>query len=444
MAKYPNLPDGIRGITDQLRDSNMLAKQLDSSSILASALRGISFSTGGPLAEMVRQHDVLPEQWKQQAQSILGESLEAAASIGKQIEALVGSRSVDRTAAMLRRITGEDLATAAPVRQQIQAFVSSQSIDSGNALRQIIGQDLKGAASVGHQVQALVSSQSIDNENALRQIIGHDLEAAASVGHQIKTLVASQSIDKSAAMLGRMRTLGALSNNYLDEFTASLSVGERLKDILAASRQPSIAGEINKLTELLERSGVAAAAVGSNMILMDGTTFTAEDVNDVISEALTDVQSEGSPTQLRRFLGALLASVTRSNNPSAKAAIFFVLFWLTNAVVEGVVQTISGEGLKPITDAVIRRLIPRVRERIAVAPQSNLVDVRRLRLVAARDLQVRIAPRRNDSRIVAHVSTPTVVVLLGQRKDWSLISYRDGDAIIQGWVFTRYLRVIAI
>jgi Bacterial SH3 domain len=63
------------------------------------------------------------------------------------------------------------------------------------------------------------------------------------------------------------------------------------------------------------------------------------------------------------------------------------------------------------------------------------------RFVSAQSLTVR-SKNSKQSRRVGKLHFGNLVRILQKKKNWSLIEYRDkgGDVIIQGWVFTRYIR----
>lgn len=119
----------------------------------------------------------------------------------------------------------------------------------------------------------------------------------------------------------------------------------------------------------------------------------------------------------------------------AWASFFFVL-WLLSTLVEGFVQDVGSALLRPVKDRVVRRF----EESWGTVPALVVAEPLRVGVVTAHGLRVRAHPRRNDSRILATVDFPQVVVIVRERKDWTLVEYEGGDGVLHGWVFSRYVR----
>lgn len=268
------------------------------------------------------------------------------------------------------------------------------------------------------------------------------LAAAAlppSMEDQLKKIFRPPAVEASLNLLERLGLKHQEQANLAATF-AAITQSAQLDSILAAARQPLIERELQRLHEMAAGSRLRLLDVLGDQLRFTGGAIPIRELEDVLARAAADAEDRPPESQLRSFLRTVIAYATRVKGHRGVVLVLIVLVWLGKTVVEGEIQTIAGEILRPVNEAIIRRLKPDVRKRVeAFARDAPALDIRQVRLVSAVNLPVRSAPRRNDSHIVARVSTPTAVLIIRRQKDWSFVQYRDGDAVIQGWVFSRYL-----
>jgi len=187
-----------------------------------------------------------------------------------------------------------------------------------------------------------------------------------------------------------------------------------------------------------------------------GSAEELEDEDDVPSEivagALTSNLSTGQENgqvleRIAGLLTALLAEV-RQNRPDPKqAAIFFGLILPTIYFL-----------LTPIYDVYSKRVIemldpPPVTQPAREANKSMSLQAREFKLTpmllseirfvnCKKDLLLRATPRKNASSLPMRIPRGQPVQVIDTKDRWTKIRWTDSEQnfVIEGWIFTRYLR----
>jgi len=225
--------------------------------------------------------------------------------------------------------------------------------------------------------------------------------------------------------------------NIFQSIAAALPARIDFGDILRDIKPVSIAHHLREFSDSIAGSHMAdsgyaqAAYIGS---------IDVNAINRLIDSALDDVRDIPRGERAAAFLHAVVAQAKELSKRPVIALTLIILAFMLKAAVEGEVQFYSGEMMKPVRARMLRAIAPTIGR--VVEQTAPAVDPRSLRLVAATNLRVRVAPRQRNSRVLGTVSIPTVVSVVRQHSDWTLIEYDEGSTTIRGWVFTRYLRPI--
>jgi len=160
---------------------------------------------------------------------------------------------------------------------------------------------------------------------------------------------------------------------------------------------------------------------------------------EVLNELREHVEElrSSSRERISDTFGALLrwlvTNASRFDKKTISFIVFTIIYPLVIAIYQPEIQKAVHPREKQEQKELERRVVRAVAERIPVAALPHL------RYVSAHTLNMRSAPRRNSSRI-SELRFGDVVLVLNSTKDWTLVSYRVGDAEVRGWVYTRYLR----
>lgn len=315
---------------------------------------------------------------------------------------------------------------------------------------------MEGSAALERQISALMSNptdlarQQNQMLNALNghsklltdQILG-STRLDSAINDQLRAIIQPSVVQETFGLFDRLGVQQRSISQAFNGALAGIGAYQDIEAIFGAVRQPAIQREVEKMLDLVRGIGPVSFDAVAQTLSVGGATFPISEFGDQLGEAAAEAEDASDSARLKVFLQIVLAHSARLKGNTAVAFTLVVLLWLAKTVFEGQIQTVSGEILRPVTDSVIRKLKPNVREHVeTLRHKTPLVDVRSIRLVAATNLQVRVAPRRDNSRIVSRLSAPAVVIVVRQEKDWTLVQYKDGDVIVRGWVFSRYLAKI--
>jgi hypothetical protein len=305
--------------------------------------------------------------------------------------------------------------------------------------RQISGIMGKPATDLVQQQYQMLDSLNGNSKSLTDQILGAT-RLGSAIHDQLRIMIRPTVLEEAFGLVDRLEIQQRSISEAFTGALAGIGPYQEIETVFGTVRQPAIQREVEKMLDLVRGMGSVSFDTIAKTLSIGGDTFEINDFGVTLEDAATEAEVASESARLKVFLQIALTHAGQLKGNRAAAFTLIVLLWLTKTITEGHIQTISGAILRPVTDAIIRKLKPDLRKQVvAVQNGTPLVDVRSLRLVAATNLQVRVAPRRNNSRIVTRVSTPTVVVTIREVKDWTLVQYRDGDVVVRGWVFSRYL-----
>jgi hypothetical protein len=340
-------------------------------------------------------------------------------------EAIAPFHRWQEQADMLARIYRPSMEPYTALQQQIAALTTSP------------------AADLIQQQHRMLDALHDHSSSFTAKILGEMTRVDHALNQSLRAIMRPPVMEETLGLLEKLGVKRQPMSDALTSALASLRPSREIEAILGAVRQPVIEREVEKMLDLIRVARLVTFDAATQTLTVGGATFAIHDFDEAFEDAAAAADDAFDTERLKVFLQFVLAHSARLKGNKAVAFTLIVLLWLGRTVLEGQIQTIAGELLRPVTDAVIRKLKPAVRDQVvAVRDETPLVDVRSLRLVTATNLQVRVAPRRDNSHIVSRVSTPQVVMVIRPGKDWTLVQYRNGDAMIRGWVFSRYLTKI--
>lgn len=336
----------------------------------------------------------------------------------------------------LGAISSAGITSALKMREQMLGEYESSLVPAFTA--QLVEETTKLNRLLGAERQAFTDSVILSSARITDQI---ERIIEPRLADQLKAFAVPSSpstfrdaiVDSSVAM-SRM----ALVDFSRSTLTSTASIAGFMRDT------PAPFGVADLLAEFVseaERLAVAGAFVTPEGLRIGGDLVAAADLTAHLRQAVTSAAAVPREERLREFLTQCLVIIRRAPKPIAKALLVVVstiFLW----VVAGEVQAVSGELLRPYRQALIAKIrkVTRLKAPHALR-DSRAIDLRVV--VAEGTLHVRIYPRTNDSRILGKLQLGDAVVALRCMKDWTLVRYMEGDAVITGWVYTRYLQKVA-
>ena len=276
------------------------------------------------------------------------------------------------------------------------------------------------------------------------------------VADQIRDLVAPRFADQLKAVIAPA-FLADFRNVLADSAAASLrGVGVADFEALAlsstaqiarfmqdATKPAGITGVLSDFVSEAEKIASRNAFVTPEGIRVDSDLVAAADLTAHLREAMAFASEAPRAERLREFFSECLRLLRRAPKPVAKA-LGSLLLAIVATILAGEVQEISKDLLAPAR----QKLLARIRKLTGLqrkTPKSERIRMPNFRVITARHtLHVRAYPRTSDSRIVGSLELGAVVVYVREVKDWTLIEYQEGDAIVEGWVYTRYARKVVL
>lgn len=177
-------------------------------------------------------------------------------------------------------------------------------------------------------------------------------------------------------------------------------------------------------------------AIDEAGVRVDGVTIPLDEINRHAAEVISALRASADADRGATFSAAVTTLVSSLPRKIA-ASVLAVLAFLLLAVVENEVQYYTGELLAPMRKVVLREIR-------SLLKLSVPEDERRSQcvVVANRYLLLRSLPRRSDSAIIARLKFGSIVRVISARKDWTKVQFVKDDALVEGWVYTRYLQPI--
>jgi Bacterial SH3 domain len=213
----------------------------------------------------------------------------------------------------------------------------------------------------------------------------------------------------------------------------SFSAFRDVQQMVAAAYPSALNASLLATMAEFERIGPAAIAFGKTGVNVGGELVAIADINAQFAEALA-VEGPGEE-RLRVFIENVLALARRAPKPIA-AALLGIVMWVLLSAGSGEIQFYTGVAMAPVRRVVVRKISALVGE--SVAPEEQRI----LRIVSTTTLEVRRYPRRPDSDVVGNLRLGMVVMVVRRQNDWTLVQYVNGDVLVRGWVYSRYLQRI--
>lgn len=207
-----------------------------------------------------------------------------------------------------------------------------------------------------------------------------------------------------------------------------------------AAPSPGVADLLAEFLSETQRLAVAGAVVVPEGVRINDDLVAATDLTTQLRNAVTSAGAVPRQERLREFLEQCLVIIRKAPKPTAKALLLLVSTVFLMICEAEVQESWLGSATRQALMAKIRK-VTRVK-----ASQTRLASrAMDLRVVMAeRTLNVRRYPRTSDSRILGTLELGDAVVALRCVRDWTLVKYTDGDAVVTGWVYTRYVRKVVL
>lgn len=160
-----------------------------------------------------------------------------------------------------------------------------------------------------------------------------------------------------------------------------------------------------------------------------------EEIVDELRRRLGDIQA-ATRARVSAAVAAMLRWLLANSRRLGWKQVNFILFGIVYPLLLTIYAKDVTEFFRPTTKAERRAVEKKVQETARTLSAAS--DLSRSRYVRVDTLNVRVASRRNSSR-VATLHLGDLVAEVRSTKDWTLIEHYQGDAIIRGWVMTRHL-----
>lgn len=218
----------------------------------------------------------------------------------------------------------------------------------------------------------------------------------------------------------------AIQESFNRTLTVSLDFQKELSQLLPYS----LGQELNRLAQVAASLPVSEIRLSPEGVLSIGDeSLPIETVKGYVEEIL----AKGRTLNFQEILLWLLTKA-KIYSPSVHAYLgVFLLGILVNLATPSVEEYLIEHGYlrkREVTKAINENVTRQV-------PAELLKD---LRFVKASELKVRESPSKNSPR-VGVVYFSEVLRIVKEKKDWTLVEHQseDGEVLIRGWVYTRYL-----
>jgi len=176
--------------------------------------------------------------------------------------------------------------------------------------------------------------------------------------------------------------------------------------------------------------------------MRDVTLVTQEQVQEIAQQVISESIKAGAH-QFEQYIDTLINEIRSLKDPILQK----VLAWLIYPIIVGLVLSV----VNPVADNYVKDTLKGGEKRQIVKDVSNAITstvsnkayLSSFRVVTATSLNVRKLGS-NKSDVVGTLYLGDVVEVIEKDRKWSLISWQDSesDALLRGWVFSRYLKVI--
>jgi len=187
-------------------------------------------------------------------------------------------------------------------------------------------------------------------------------------------------------------------------------------------------------------SGIEAHADGQ--VTIGSTLVTQEQVQEIAQRVISN-SIKTKTHQFEQYIDSLITEIRSLKDPALQR----ILAWLIYPLIVGLVLSV----VNPVTDFYIKETLNGGEKRQVVkdvtqaitSTISNNAYLSSFRVVTTTSINVRKLGS-NKSDVVGKLYLGDVVEVLEKGRNWSLISWQDGesDALVRGWVFSRYLKAI--
>lgn len=167
-----------------------------------------------------------------------------------------------------------------------------------------------------------------------------------------------------------------------------------------------------------------------------GEEFTVNEVKDVI-ESYFEEYAINNPINIERFCNNLISGLRNLHiSPALKQILLNVIAGIITAIIVAFY-------INPLINAEIQpnqspRATVKEIKRTVSNTGVNLYVLKEYRFVRVACLNVRLS-NSIKSKLVGKLYMGQMVKVIRKKKNWCLMEYENGDVLIRGWVFTRYL-----
>jgi hypothetical protein len=166
----------------------------------------------------------------------------------------------------------------------------------------------------------------------------------------------------------------------------------------------------------------------------------AEQAIGIANERLAAAFSEKNPTLTVRRIQEFLASILSGSihlPPKAIAALFVILLNLVSAFIYDTTKSflLVKKGQAPRIATKVKREIRKIQRAVDSLPKD-------LYVVTASELTIRQGPARRTPAVGRLYGADLVWLISTRNQSWSLVEFQgeDGEVVLRGWVFSRYLK----
>ena len=178
------------------------------------------------------------------------------------------------------------------------------------------------------------------------------------------------------------------------------------------------------------------------MISVNSKVVTQEQVQEIAQRVISNALNE-EVFGFEQYIDRLIHEIRSLKDP----AIQKILAWLIYPLIVGLILSFAN----PVVDYYIKERLSNNEKRLVVREVSKTIVstfneksyLKSFRIVSATSINVRRS-NSNTSDIIGTLFLGDVVEIIEKGRKWSLISWQDNEsgALVQGWVFSRYLKAI--
>lgn len=242
-----------------------------------------------------------------------------------------------------------------------------------------------------------------------------------------------------APAIQTLREIEQLQKLAPGAFAAQMNTAFQSAQQLLASTNPDVHRMMAEVLESASRTKNIIMDVDRNEIVFENVRYATAEIAQETEMLLRESGALNESEMHVDRIGNLLVEVRKTENPLVGFLLKSVLLPLLISVI---VSFLEPE-IRALSDSMLKRPRKPMKSQTWIEKRADEVLLLKCcdyRYAMASELNVREGPSRK-TRIVGKLYAGQIVIVVKKTKNWTLIetSSFDGEVIVRGWAYTRYL-----